>query len=114
MIDVSDGLVGDLGHICETSRVAASVELPLVPLSQGARELAAADPALLATLVTGGDDYELVFAAPPDADEEIASLSRSLKLPITRIGAIEAGAGVRVVDDQGREVPLAKAGWRHF
>jgi thiamine-monophosphate kinase len=114
MIDVSDGLVGDLGHICETSRVAASVELPLVPLSQGARELAAADPALLATLVTGGDDYELVFAAPPDADEEIASLSRSLNLPITRIGAIEAGAGVRVVDDQGREVPLAKAGWRHF
>ena len=114
MIDVSDGLVGDLGHICETSSVAASVELPLVPLSQGARELVATDPALLATLVTGGDDYELVFAAPPDADEEIASLSRSLKLPITRIGAIEAGAGVRVVDDQGRAVPLAKAGWRHF
>ena len=114
MIDVSDGLVGDLGHICETSSVAASVELPLVPLSQGARELAAADPALLATLVTGGDDYELVFAAPPDADEEIASLSRGLKLPITRIGAIEAGAGVRVVDDQGRAVPLAKVGWRHF
>jgi thiamine-monophosphate kinase len=114
MIDVSDGLVGDLGHICETSSVAASVELPLVPLSQGARELAAADPALLATLVTGGDDYELVFAAPPDADEEIVSLSRGLKLPITRIGAIEAGAGVRVVDDQGRAVPLAKVGWRHF
>ncbi|MFZ2007691.1 MAG: thiamine-phosphate kinase [Stellaceae bacterium] len=114
MIDVSDGLVADLGHICETSGISATVELPLVPLSQAARELVAGDPALSAMLVTGGDDYELLFAAPPDVDEEIASLSRGLGLPITRIGAIEAGVGVRVVDDRGREVPLAKVGWRHF
>lgn len=114
MIDVSDGLIADLGHVCETSGVAAVVELPLVPLSPAARELVAGDAALLATLVTGGDDYELLFAAPREADEEIASLSRGLSLPLTRIGTIEAGEGVRVVDDGGREIFLGKAGWRHF
>ncbi len=114
MIDVSDGLVADLGHICETSRVAASVELPLVPLSAAARQLVGRDTAPLAMLVAGGDDYELLFAAPPEADDEIAALARGLKLPITRIGAVEAGAGVRVVDDKGRDVPLPNAGWRHF
>jgi thiamine-monophosphate kinase len=114
MIDVSDGLVADLGHICKTSGVAATVELVLVPLSLAARELAAADPALLATLIAGGDDYELLFAAPPDAAEEIVSLSRSLELPIVKIGTMEAGKGVRVVDDKGREVSLPAAGWRHF
>lgn len=114
MIDVSDGLIADLGHICETSGVAAMVELPLVPLSPAARELVADDAALLATLITGGDDYELLFAAPPEADEEIASLSRGLSLPIARIGTIEGGAGVRVVDGGGHEISLDKAGWRHF
>ena len=114
MIDVSDGLVADLGHICETSGVAAIVELPCVPLSPAARELVAGDAALPAALVTGGDDYELLFAAPPDADDEIVSLSRGLKQPITRIGAIETGMGVKVIDGDGREVSLATPGWRHF
>jgi thiamine-monophosphate kinase len=114
MIDVSDGLLADLGHICETSAVGATVALPRVPLSAAAQALVAADPELLPALTTGGDDYELLFAAPPDADEEIASLSSSLKLPITEIGAIEAGGGVRLIDGDGRDVPIAAAGWRHF
>lgn len=114
MIDVSDGLVADLGHICETSGVAATVELPLVPLSAAARRLVGEDAELLAALATGGDDYELLFAAPPEDDDEITALSRSLGLAITTIGAVEAGEGVRVTDAAGREVPLATGGWRHF
>jgi thiamine-monophosphate kinase len=114
MIDVSDGLVADLGHICETSGVAATIALPRVPLSPAAQALASADPGVRAALVAGGDDYELLFAAPPDADEEIASLSSGLGLPITEIGAIMAGGGVRVVDGNGQDVPLAAEGWRHF
>jgi thiamine-monophosphate kinase len=114
MIDVSDGLIADLGHICETSGVAATVELPLLPLSPAARALVDRDPAILPTLATGGDDYELLFAAPPEEDEEIASLSRSLGLPITRIGAIEAGERVRLIDAAGKEVSTDAAGWRHF
>jgi thiamine-monophosphate kinase len=114
MIDVSDGLVADLGHICETSRVAAVVELPLVPLSPAARALVARDPTIIPALATGGDDYELLFAAPSELDEEISSLSQSLGLPITHIGAIEAGEGVRLIDASGKDLPIDAAGWRHF
>ena len=79
-----------------------------------ARVLAERDAAILPTLATGGDDYELLFAAPLELDEEIASLSESLGLPITQIGAIEAGEGVRLIDTAGKDVPIGVAGWRHF
>jgi thiamine-monophosphate kinase len=62
----------------------------------------------------GGDDYELLFAAPPEASDEIAALSRSLALPITEIGVIEAGDGVRLLDADGAPIPIDSAGWRHF
>ena len=114
MIDVSDGLLADLGHICETSAVAATVELARLPLSPAAREAVADDIAIRAALVTGGDDYELLFSAPPEASGEIVSLSQSLGLPLTEIGAIEVGAGVRLIDADGREIPVGATGWRHF
>ena len=114
MIDVSDGLLADLGHICETSRVAAVVALPRLPLSQAAQAAVAGDAALHAALATGGDDYDLLFTAPPDADDEIVSLSRSLNLPISEIGTIEEGEGVRLLDAAGAAIPVAAAGWRHF
>jgi thiamine-monophosphate kinase len=114
MIDVSDGLIADLGHICETSGVAATVELGRVPLSPAAEAAVAADEKSRAALATAGDDYELLFAAPPEADDEINSLAQGLGLRITEIGRIEAGEGVRLVDAAGVDVPLAAAGWRHF
>jgi thiamine-monophosphate kinase len=114
MIDVSDGLVADLGHICETSGVGAIVELAALPLSLAARLLAAGEPALLPRLACGGDDYELLFAAPAAAEARIAALAAELALPITRIGRIESGAGVRLVDHAGREVAIASGGYRHF
>ena len=114
MIDVSDGLAADLGHICETSGVAATVMLGKLPLSAAAKAILAKGWEELAALATGGDDYELLFTAPPDAEEEIVSLSRGLDLLITEIGVIEPGSGVRLVDDAGREVVVDKAGWRHF
>ncbi len=114
MCDVSDGLVADLGHICEASGVGATVSLPAVPLSPTGRRLAAGDPTLPTGCATGGDDYELVFAAPPAASEEITSLAAELGLPLTAIGTIVAGARVRLVDAAGREVPVAAGGWTHF
>jgi thiamine-monophosphate kinase len=114
MIDISDGLIADLGHICETSGVAATVELGRLPLSPAAKAIVAGDEALRAQLATGGDDYELLFAAPAEADDEIISLSNGMGLPITEIGAIEAGAGVRLIDKQGAALPIDKTGWRHF
>jgi thiamine-monophosphate kinase len=114
MCDVSDGLAADLGHICDASRVGAVVELPAVPLSAAAKRVAAAEPDLPATLAAAGDDYELLFAAPPEASAAIAALAAELALPLTAIGQIEAGAGVRLVDAVGNPVAVASPGYRHF
>jgi thiamine-monophosphate kinase len=114
LIDVSDGLVADLGHICEQSGVSATIDLAAVPLSGAAALLVADDPALHPQLVTGGDDYELLFTAAPEQTAAIQKLSRSLDLPITEVGAIEQGAGVRLLGADGREITLASGGWEHF
>jgi thiamine-monophosphate kinase len=114
MIDVSDGLLADLGHICQTSHVAAVVELERLPLSPAARLVVAAEPGIRSRLATGGDDYELLFSAPSDAAESIAALSAQLGVPITMIGSIEAGAGVRPVDGAGQTITVEATGYRHF
>ena len=100
MLDVSDGLVQDLGHLCDASGVAASVELEKLPLSAAARRAIAARPELIAVALGGGDDYEILFAAPEPR--------------FTVIGLIESGQGVRVIDRTGKEVEVAAPGYRHF
>jgi thiamine-monophosphate kinase len=114
MIDVSDGLLADLGHICETSRVAAIVELDLLPLSPAARAIVEGAPAIGARLAAAGDDYELLFTAPADVAETIAALSLRLGVPATRIGRIDVGGGVRLLDADGHRIPLGVTGYRHF
>src|ERR1700730_12055534 len=114
MLDVSDGLVADLGHICEASQVGACVMLAELPLSPAARQIAAGTPDLPLRLATAGDDYELLFTAPPEASETILRLAAELRLPLTAIGTIEPGAAVRLVDPDGKLVPVAAAGHRHF
>jgi thiamine-monophosphate kinase len=114
MLDVSDGLVADLWHICEASDAGATIGLPQLPLSPAAQQLAVADPDLPPRLATAGDDYELLFTAPPNTADQIRQLSQELGLPITAIGTVEKGAGVRVVDGAGKEVSLAETGYRHF
>ena len=114
MLDVSDGLVADLGHICEASNAGATISLPQLPLSPAAQQLAAADPDLPARFATAGDDYELLFTAPPNAADQIRQLSQELGLPITAIGRVEKRAGVRLVDGAGKEVSLVETGYRHF
>jgi thiamine-monophosphate kinase len=114
MIDISDGLIADLGHICETSRVAAVVELASLPLSPPARIIVDGEPGVRTTLATGGDDYELLFTASAGLTRAIDGLSSVLGLPITRIGRIEPGEGVRLVDAEGRTIPVGESGYRHF
>jgi thiamine-monophosphate kinase len=114
MIDISDGLLADLGHVCDTSRVAAVVELDQLPSSPAALAVVNGDPAIRLRLASGGDDYELLFAAPADAAGSITALSSRLGVPITRIGRIEPGAGVRLVDADGRAIAVDHAGYRHF
>ena len=100
--------------LLETSHVAAVVELGRLPLSPAARLVVAAEPDIRSRLATGGDDYELLFCAPPDAAESIAALSAQLGVPITMIGRIEAGAGVRPVDSAGQTITVEATGYRHF
>lgn len=113
-IDVSDGLVADLGHILETSGLAGVVETERLPLSDPARAALAARPALLRDLVAGGDDYELLFTVAPGRGAEIAALADRLDLPLSQIGRLSEGAGLRLLDGDGREVPLTRSGWTHF
>ena len=114
MIDISDGLIADLGHICETSRVGAVAELASLPLSPAARIIVDREPGVRTKLATGGDDYELLFTAPAGSTKAIDDLSSVLGLPITRIGRIEPGEGVRLVDAEGRTIPVGESGYRHF
>lgn len=114
MCDVSDGLLADLGHICEASGTGATVALASLPLSPAARLAAAGDPDMPAHLAVAGDDYELLFTAPPEAEQTIQRLAAELDLPITPIGTVGTGAGVRLVDAGGNPIPVEAAGYRHF
>jgi len=114
MMDISDGLVADLGHIAEASSVGAVIEAALLPLSPAARAIIAADPLRLSAALSGGDDYELLFTAGTEADAALAALAGELALPLTRIGRIEAGRGVEVLDDRGEPLAVPVAGYRHF
>jgi thiamine-monophosphate kinase len=111
MMDVSDGLIGDLDHLAAASGVAAMIEAARLPLSPATSSLLADEVEQIETVLTGGDDYELLFTAAPDAD--IAASAVAGGVEVTAIGRIEAGAGVRVLDRDGGEIPLTRRGWRH-
>ncbi len=113
-IDLSDGLVQDLGHICAVSQAGAAIRWEAVPLSDAARAGMRAVKDFNEAVLAGGDDYELCFTAPPAAAAKLRRLARSLKLPLTRIGVVTKAKGVRVTDAGGREIILRRKGYRHF
>jgi len=112
-IDISDGLIADLGHICERSGLAAEVEIDRVPRSpvlDAIRDQRLAREAML----SGGDDYELCFTAPVRSRTSIAALSTRMNLPLTRIGRMRRGRGVRLVGADGKRIALGSHGYDHF
>lgn len=112
-IDVSDGLVADLAHICERSKLAAEIVLDLVPRApvMDVVDAALAREAMLA----GGDDYELCFTAPASAQAAITEAAARAGVPVTRIGRMLAGEPrVRVVDASGATIALPRKGFDHF
>ena len=114
-MDVSDGLVADLGHICDCSDLGAEIEAARVPLSDAASAAIAQGWGQgMITALTGGDDYEILFTAAPNLSEQIVQLGQRLNLRLTPIGRIIAGKGVRVIDTQGQDLALERAGYNHF
>jgi thiamine-monophosphate kinase len=112
-IDISDGLVGDLGHICALSGLGATVEVPLIPLSAiGARHIASVEG--LRAVLAGGDDYELCFTAPTNARESMEDLSEMLDIPLTRIGRMHKGRGVSLQGADGKPLEIELQGFDHF
>lgn len=112
-LDVSDGLVADLAHLCEVSGRAATIHADRVPLSPATRAAVTADPTLLATALTGGDDYEIVFTVKPE-DREALLASGADVTEIGRLTPDGAPGTVTVLDRSGTPMPLAAQGWTHF
>jgi len=113
-LDVSDGLVADLAHLCTASGLGAEVTAAAVPLATSVQRLVESDPGHLSSALTGGDDYELAFAVPPDRGDALAALARELDLPLTRIGQLVAGSGVTVRGPDGAVLETGETGWQHF
>ncbi len=111
-LDISDGLVGDLGHILAASRVGATLDVDALPagpvLARQSLELRRR------FTLAGGDDYELCFTAPVANREAVLEAGRISGTAVTRVGRIEAEAGLRFVDAQGAPLDLKLSGWDHF
>ena len=112
-IDISDGLLGDLGHILERSLVGATLEftaLPTLPVVQTYLEHAVARDCVLA----GGDDYELCFTAPAGKRDAVEAAAQAAGVAVTRIGCITAGPGLTIIGIDGRPLSFEHTGYDHF
>lgn len=113
-IDVSDGLLADVGHILDASHVTAEIEVSRLPLPFASSGIAEA--LLRECALAGGDDYELAFTAAAGFRPHIESLSSSLQLALTRIGSIvpQRTERLRLIDVSGQPLPIERSGYDHF
>lgn len=109
-IDISDGLLADLGHVLEVSGKGAEIHTDQIPISQAA----APHRGALEAALGGGDDYELLFTAHPEQRPAIQAIGEQLSLSLTVIGEVKDGTGLDVLDVNGRPFPVDKIGWQHF
>ena len=112
-MDVSDGLAGDLAKLCRVSQVAAEIDAARVPLSGAAKAAIAADPAMLETALTGGDDYEIVCTVPPAKAQGFRAAAKAANVPVAEIGRVTAGEGARFLKD-GAPLAFKRASFSHF
>jgi len=113
-MDVSDGLAGDLAKLARVSGVAAEVAAADVPLSPGARRAVAAAPELMTTVLTGGDDFEVLATVPPERLEDLRREAGGAGVTVTEIGIIAAGEGTRVRGADGRPLRFPRPSYSHF
>jgi thiamine-monophosphate kinase len=115
-LDVSDGLAADFGHLCRASRVIGRIEIPKLPLSPAVRRAIQADPSLIAQVLGGGDDYEVLLTAPADAVRELRAAATAARIDLTEVGSIErtdSAGEAHLMNDAGKRLSLEKSGWTH-
>jgi thiamine-monophosphate kinase len=114
-LDVSDGLLADLAHLAEASKVRVVVEGPLIPRSAALRALWGDGDEAVLRAATAGDDYQIAFTAPDSKEAAIAEAARDAQTTqVTRIGRVERGSGIALLDAQGREIAVSSKGFEHF
>tara|TARA_B100000315_G_scaffold223256_1_gene227901 strand:- start:22517 stop:23509 length:993 start_codon:yes stop_codon:yes gene_type:complete len=114
VIDISDGLVADLGHICETSGVGADVQIADIPLSKAANGALAENSALLDLILGGGDDYELLFTTEHSFAAAAEKIAAESGVTLTKIGEITNTGAIRLFDQNGQEHTPRQKGFTHF
>jgi thiamine-monophosphate kinase len=112
-MDVSDGLAGDLAKLCRASSVAAEIDVARVPLSDAVRAAVAADPAVMETALSGGDDYEIVLTLAPDKFAALRTAAHQAGVAVTEIGRMTAGEGARFLHE-GKTLSFARPSYSHF
>jgi thiamine-monophosphate kinase len=114
-MDVSDGLVGDLGKLCEQSRVSAHVEVAALPLSSAARQALRHEPALIEKVATGGDDYEILCAIAPERVAAFRTAAEAAGVPVADIGeAVKGSEAPRLIAADGHALAFARPSFSHF
>ena len=112
-MDVSDGLVGDLAKLCRASSVGAEIDVARVPLCEAARTVVTADPAEMDTVLTGGDDYEIVLTLAPEKFPAFCAAAEAAGVAVTEIGRVTAGKGAHFVRD-GKALTFKRPSYSHF
>jgi thiamine-monophosphate kinase len=113
-MDISDGLAGDFGKLCRVSGVAADVDVARVPLSEAARAVIAANPDAVESVLTGGDDYEIICTVPPAKAGSFQAAAGAANVAVSEIGEIKAGEGTRFIAADGRALTFKRASFSHF
>ncbi|WP_417623810.1 thiamine-phosphate kinase [Paremcibacter congregatus] len=113
-MDISDGLAGDIRHICQLSGLGASMKAELLPVSSEAGKILESFPRYKKLIWNGGDDYELLFTAPVQERDQIQSLARDMSLPLTRIGQMTAAPEIAIWNETGDNLLSDDQGFRHF
>jgi thiamine-monophosphate kinase len=113
-MDISDGLIKDLGRMVAASGVGATIGLAQIPLSAAARDVTQIDPGAWRDVVAGGDDYEVLACVAPDRAARFEAAAKAVGVEVQAIGRIAVGAGVELLGPQGQPIDVARTGYDHF